>query len=247
MGGDRRETRLVYWRLLDPDEQAMLGETTADLVTRARWEAAQGFSLSDEIVVTIAAQAAVLVLGLDRGYYRNVTSIIVHPTTFTIPGPRPGRAAGTIEDGSQPVARRSPPSARSDPAGVGPGPVRGPPSRQRPQRGPARVRPQDRHARRGGRRHSPMADRLRSTAGSPCAPPNSKLLRAGDADPLLGEYAATDPGEFFAVATEAFFDRSVELRDDQARAVRRAGRVLPAGSGGSGSFRAARLAAQRRS
>ncbi|MGZ6962283.1 MAG: zinc-dependent peptidase, partial [Ilumatobacteraceae bacterium] len=39
-----------------------------------------------------------------------------------------------------------------------------------------------------------------------------ELMRTGEADPFLDEYAATDPGEFFAVATEAFFDRPVEFR-----------------------------------
>ena len=33
------------------------------------------------------------------------------------------------------------------------------------------------------------------------------LMRSGEAGSLLDEYAATDPGEFFAVATEVFFDR----------------------------------------
>jgi Mlc titration factor MtfA (ptsG expression regulator) len=36
-------------------------------------------------------------------------------------------------------------------------------------------------------------------------------LRAGEADPLLSDYGATNPGEFFAVAAEVFFDRSVEM------------------------------------
>jgi hypothetical protein len=30
---------------------------------------------------------------------------------------------------------------------------------------------------------------------------------------MLDDYAATDPGEFFAVATEVFFDRPVDLRN----------------------------------
>jgi len=38
-------------------------------------------------------------------------------------------------------------------------------------------------------------------------------LRAGTAGPLLDPYGGTNPGEFFAVATEVFFDRPVELAD----------------------------------
>jgi len=36
------------------------------------------------------------------------------------------------------------------------------------------------------------------------------LLRAGEGWPLR-DYGGTDPGEFFAVATEAFFDLPLEL------------------------------------
>jgi Mlc titration factor MtfA (ptsG expression regulator) len=40
-----------------------------------------------------------------------------------------------------------------------------------------------------------------------------ELMRIGEAGPLIDDYAATDPGEFFAVATEVFFDRPIDLRD----------------------------------
>ena len=67
--------------------------------TTKRWEAANGFELTDEVVVTIAMQAAVLILGLDTDYFCKVTSIIVHPTTFSIPGPRPTSIRGMVEAG----------------------------------------------------------------------------------------------------------------------------------------------------
>ena len=44
--------------------------------------------MTDEVIVTIAFQAAVLILGLDTDYFSKVTNIIVHPSTFTIPGVR---------------------------------------------------------------------------------------------------------------------------------------------------------------
>ena len=55
-------------------------------------------------------------------------------------------------------------------------------------------------------------------------------MRRGEAGPLLDDYGATDPGEFFAVATEAFFGRPVDFLRGQTRAVRGSGRLLPAGS-----------------
>ena len=39
-----------------------------------------------------------------------------------------------------------------------------------------------------------------------------ELMRRGEAGPLLDDYGATDPGEFFAVATEVFFDRPIDCR-----------------------------------
>src|SRR5262249_35377008 len=42
-----------------------------------------------------------------------------------------------------------------------------------------------------------------------------RLIRASERGraTLLDDYGATDPGEFFAVATERFFDRPVEMRE----------------------------------
>jgi Mlc titration factor MtfA (ptsG expression regulator) len=41
-------------------------------------------------------------------------------------------------------------------------------------------------------------------------------IRDGDPDSMLRSYAGTNPGEFFAVATETFFTRSVDLADRHA-------------------------------
>ena len=40
-----------------------------------------------------------------------------------------------------------------------------------------------------------------------------KLMRRGEGISLIDDYAATDPGEFFAVTTEVFFGRPVDLRE----------------------------------
>ena len=40
------------------------------LLRRKYWEAAEGFVLRDDITVTIAAEAALLVLALGTDYYR---------------------------------------------------------------------------------------------------------------------------------------------------------------------------------
>ena len=42
-----------------------------------------------------------------------------------------------------------------------------------------------------------------------------ELLRSGEGGHLIDPYAATDPGEFFAVTTEVFFDLPLELRAEK--------------------------------
>ena len=46
----------------------------------------------------IAAQAALVVLGLDLDAYRDVRAIIVHPTTVTSTAVRPGPVPGVTSD-----------------------------------------------------------------------------------------------------------------------------------------------------
>ncbi len=208
--------RVAYWHLLSQPERARLGELADFLMANKRWEAAKGFALTDEIVVTIAAQAAVLILGLDTDYFGKVTSIIVHPTTFSIPGPRPSTIRGAIEDGAHPALGeahhdRGPMLLAWDEARFG--------------------------ARHRGRGHNVVLhefahkiDMLDGVVdGTPLLPDQAALdrwvavcaaefdlARSGQGGPLLGDYAATDPGEFFAVATEVFFDQPIEFRDAKA-------------------------------
>lgn len=204
--------RVAYWNLLTGPEQDRLGELAEHLVSTKRWEAARDFVLTDEIVVTIAAQAAVLILGLDTTYFGKVTSIIVHPSAFAIPGPRASAIRGMIADGSPPLYGE----AHHD---------RGPVLLSWDQ---ARF-----SARHRGRGHNVVLhefahkmDMLDGVVdGTPVLPDRVTLdrwvevcaaeldlMRNEDAEPFLDEYAATDPGEFFAVATESFFDRPMDLR-----------------------------------
>ena len=60
-----------------------LEDDANELVVMKHWEAAYGFVMTDEVRVSIAAQAALLILGLDfeEPYPRSCESIIVHATT----------------------------------------------------------------------------------------------------------------------------------------------------------------------
>src|SRR4051812_15561557 len=95
--------RVAYWQLLSEPERERLGDLAARLIDEKRWEAARGFAIDDEVVVTIAVQACLLVLGLDLDYFAKVTSIIVHPTTFSIPGPHATAVQGMLDAGLRPL------------------------------------------------------------------------------------------------------------------------------------------------
>ena len=51
------------WALLDDDERDLIAADADWLLRHKHWEAANGFVLDDTITVTIAVQAALLVLG----------------------------------------------------------------------------------------------------------------------------------------------------------------------------------------
>ncbi len=157
----------------------------------------------------IAAQAALLVLGLSFEHYRAVGAIIVHPTTVVLRGPRGAPVAGLMTDAPMPI--------------VG----------QAAQRGPIliawdAVRNDARHPERGHNvvfhEFAHKLDMLDDVIdGTPPMPAEAlerwvevctreyELVQS-TADHFLSWYAGVNPGEFFAVATEAFFDRPVAMR-----------------------------------
>lgn len=204
---------LRHWAVLGPTERRVLGERTLDLYADKRWEAARGFTLDDRMRCTIAVQAGLLALGLDADCYRHVQAIIVHSTTKVLHGPRPGPAPGVVTDGPMPVLGLA-----------------------QDRRGPVVLAwdAVERHGRGGGQGHNVVfhefahkLDMLSGmTDGTPPMPdaPTARRwvevctaeyerLRRGRGGPLLRAYGGTNPGEFFAVVTEVFFDRPVDLRE----------------------------------
>jgi Mlc titration factor MtfA (ptsG expression regulator) len=76
---------VAHYRLLNGEERLRLRNDTRVLVAEKNWEGCGGITPSDEIRVTIAAQAALLLLGRDHDYFRRVPTILVYPSTFVIP------------------------------------------------------------------------------------------------------------------------------------------------------------------
>ncbi len=67
---------------LDEQHWELLRERTQLIVGLRRWEAVGGFTLTEEMQVTVAAQAALMLLGSDGYYFDNVPTIILYPEPF---------------------------------------------------------------------------------------------------------------------------------------------------------------------
>jgi MtfA peptidase len=204
------DANVVHWRVLGPADRALLEDMIVRLLVDKRWEAARGFELTDEIQVTIAAQAALLVLGIGYEAYRGVGTIIVHPTTLALTGERAGPVAGTRTDGPLAVLGVAhydgPVIIAWDSARAG---------ARHPERGHNVVYHEFAHK-------IDMLDGI--VDGTPPLERREQLrrwvdvctaeydaLRNGTDDGLLGRYATVNPAEFFAVATEVFFDLPIAL------------------------------------
>src|SRR5580698_4221877 len=77
-----------HFRLLAEDEKASLRQIVKVLVAEKSWEGCQDLQITDEIKVTIAAQAGLMLLGMEHDYFDRVPTILVYPSGFSIPADR---------------------------------------------------------------------------------------------------------------------------------------------------------------
>ncbi len=188
-------------------------------VEEKRWEGAGGLELDDEVRVTVAAQACLLILGLaDHDLYRRVKTIIVYPRTVMT---RPGRSS--TFDRSMKVAEPSKPI-------LGQAFFRGPVILVWNAVRSGGSDPKD------GRNvvYHEFAHKLDMLSGGANGMPVLKDRKARDAwaevfgrayeelgsrleagkKTFLDSYARTNAAEFFAVATEHFFEQPRRMRRD---------------------------------
>lgn len=83
------ETVAAYGRL-DADQQHRLRDLVQVFVAEKHWEGCGGLELTDEMRVTIAGSACLLILGRDHDLLREVESILVYPSAVTLPDAQPG-------------------------------------------------------------------------------------------------------------------------------------------------------------
>jgi MtfA peptidase len=212
------DKRVAHWDWLDDDERTRLTQLVQVFVQEKSWEGLGGLELTDEIRVTIAAEACLLILALDHALYRQVESILVYPKTVVAPPRPPGFFA---------IARA--------PAAAGM-PVLG----QAIHRGPVvlvwdAVRRDSANAKDGHNvvmhEFAHKLDMLDGGAdGVPPLADDATYARwievfTREYDALkrdsdrgrrtwLGDYALTNGAEFFAVATEHFFEQPRSMQRD---------------------------------
>src|SRR5437667_12663108 len=72
----------IFRRLPSSDQSELLGHVQV-LLAEKHFEGCGGLELTDEIRVTIAAQACLLLLHRETDYYPELTSILVYPSGYT--------------------------------------------------------------------------------------------------------------------------------------------------------------------
>ncbi len=209
------DARSFQWRLLDEGERRRLGELADWLLRERRWEAARGFALTDEVRTVVAAHAALLVLELGERWYDEVGAVVVRAGSLD-------RGGGTASGGRGIVTRY--PGAIDGEAHHDDGPlmVAWDAARReaaQPRWGRDVVLHEFAH----------KIDMLDGTLdGTPHLESDDEVarwvkvctnhfeaVREGTGGRILRDYAGTNAAEFFAVATETFFTRPIDLAEQK--------------------------------
>jgi Mlc titration factor MtfA (ptsG expression regulator) len=93
------EANVAHWCWLDDDERGHLEELVQVFIAEKNWEGAGGLEMTPEIQATVAADACLLILSLEHEFYRGVESIVVYPTAVR----PPPRQLGTFEVVTSPM------------------------------------------------------------------------------------------------------------------------------------------------
>lgn len=208
------EKRVPYYRRLKETEQEQLRNLVQVFVAEKIWEGCKGLTVTEEMKATIAGQACLLLLGIEHDYYRNVKTILVFPRQFVPRENEDMDESGVIHESNE--------------AALG----------QAWENGPVILSWADSKA--GGRNQRDglnvvlheFAHKLDLSDGMIDGAPRLKSLRQYKRwaevmrreyeqlvensrkrrATLLDDYGATNPGEFFAVAVECFFEKSIQMR-----------------------------------
>lgn len=200
--------RVPHLRRLADAERTQLFADAHILHHEKHWEGCGGLVLTDEILVVIAAQAALLLLNRETDYYPKLTSILVYPARYVVETTRPV-GGGVVAEG---------PEVRAGEAWY-----RGAVVLSWDDTARGAYDPRDGHnvvlhefahqldAESGDMNGAPLLPDAAAAAEwqrvMTRAFEQLQAQVARRAPSVLRPYAATKPAEFFAVATEVFFEQ----------------------------------------
>lgn len=184
------------------------------LLDEKQFIGARGLEITDEIRVTIAAQAAILLLGRDTRYYPTLRTIYVYPRAYASTAAQ-RNPDGTVTEGLQPRLGES--WHRGALVLSWSDVVRGAADADDGRNVTLHEFAHQLDGEWGGMEGAPplpSAARYRDWARVLGHEYESLIadLHAGH-HTLLDPYGATNPAEFFAVATELFFERPRDMRE----------------------------------
>jgi Mlc titration factor MtfA (ptsG expression regulator) len=205
---------LPFFRRLPPEDQAELLGHVQVFLAEKKFEGCGGLNLTDEVRLTIAGQACLLLLHRETDYYPELSTILVYPSTYIAQGER--HLEGPIwETGDQHLLGHTQhrlgalvlawDAAKQSAANSSNG-------RNLVLHEFAHQLDFEDHATDG----TPvLARRSDYAAWERVMRREFEALRLADQTgrpTVLDTYGATNPAEFFAVVTETFFERPCELR-----------------------------------
>ena len=75
----------THYHLLRNAERARLQDDARVMIAEKTWEGCDGLKVTELMKLTVAAQAALLLMGLDHDYFSRVLSVVLFPTAFEMP------------------------------------------------------------------------------------------------------------------------------------------------------------------
>lgn len=212
---DILQQRVPYVRSLPVDLQLQLKRHIQVFVAEKTFIGCDGLTITDEMRVTIAAQACLLILGSTRGYYPKLREVLVYPGSFVVEREHTDgigvahharqvlsgeswehgqvvlswhdtlQGAATPDDGQNVVIHEFAHQLDQET-----GAANGAPMLARRH-----------HYRRWSQVLGTEFSRLRAAASE-------------QQESLFSDYGATDPAEFFAVISEVFFEQPQRMADE---------------------------------
>ena len=209
------QQNFAHWNFLSDDERSRMRDLIRIFIGEKYWEGCGGLRMTDEIKVTIAAQACLLLMNMPHhDYYPMLKTILVYPSGYFAPG---RHGAVGVQSAAMPVLG------------------------QAHHRGPVILSWQ--HVKQGGRNardghnlvYHEFAHKLDMANGIIDGTPVLESREQFDrwvtvmtreyealvnhtrgtdgywGPTLLRPYGASNPGEFFAVATEVFFEQPRDM------------------------------------